>query len=190
MLASGADHSNPDLPLHYISTRGQAPALGFSDAMLAGLARDGGLYVPESWPVLGRDTIAGFAGRAYADVAQAVMTPFTCGDIAAADLKTMLHSAYATFRHSAVTPLVQLHDNLFVLELFHGSTLAFKDVAMQVLGRMMDHELKRRGQRATIVGPLPAIPEQQRSRLLPGWNRWMSSSSIPMAACRKCSGGR
>ena len=151
MLASVADFSNPDMPLRYISTRGQAPALGFSDAMLASLARDGGLYVPEIWPVLAQGSIAGFAGKPYAEVAQAVMTPFTNGDIASGDLSAMLHSAYATFRHSAVTPLVQLHDNLFVLELFHGSTLAFKDVAMQVLARMMDHELKRRNQRATIV---------------------------------------
>ena len=120
--------------------------------MLAGLARDGGLYVPQSWPVLARETIQGFAGKPYAEVAQAVMTPFVGSDIAGADLKAMLQAAYASFRHAAVTPLAQIGDNLFVLELFHGSTLAFKDVAMQVLGKMMDHELKRRGQRATIVG--------------------------------------
>lgn len=138
--------------MHYLSTRGQAPALGFADAMLAGLARDGGLYVPQSWPTLSAPEIAAFAGQPYQAVAQAVMTPFAGADIGPSDLTAMLAAAYATFRHAAVTPLVQVGDNLFVLELFHGSTLAFKDVAMQVLGRLMDHELKRRGQRATIVG--------------------------------------
>ena len=138
--------------MRYISTRGQAPPLGFCDAMLAGLARDGGLYVPQNWPNLSPETIAGFAGKPYVEVAQAVMAPFIASEIASNDLSAMLKAAYATFRHKAVTPLVQLDDNLFVLELFHGSTLAFKDVAMQVLGRMMDHELKRRGQRATIIG--------------------------------------
>ena len=138
--------------MHYISTRGVAPALGFADAMLAGLARDGGLYLPQSWPQLTPAAIAGFSGMRYADVAQAVLTPFIGGDIGAADLTRMLAGAYQTFRHPAIAPLVQLSDNLFVLELFHGSTLAFKDVAMQVLGKMMDFELKRRGRRATIVG--------------------------------------
>ena len=136
--------------MHYISTRGLAPRLAFSDAMLAGLARDGGLYMPESWPVLSQADIAGFAGQPFAAVAQAVITPFT--DLAAPALAGMIAASAATFRHAATTPLVQIADNLFVLELFHGPTLAFKDVAMQLLGRLMDHELKRRGQRATIVG--------------------------------------
>lgn len=120
--------------------------------MLAGLARDGGLYVPQSWPCLSRETIQGFAGKPYAQVAQAVISPFIGNEIAAADLKGMLDGAYKNFRHAAVTPLAQIGDNLFVLELVHGPTLAFKDVAMQLLGKMMDEELKRRGQRATIVG--------------------------------------
>jgi threonine synthase len=138
--------------VQYISTRGEAPAHTFTEALLAGLARDGGLYVPQSYPSLSAAEIAGFAGRTYAQVAETVMSPFIGGDIGTSDFRAMIEAAYATFRHPAVTPLVQIGDNLFVLELFHGPTLAFKDVAMQLLGRMMDHVLKARGQRATIVG--------------------------------------
>jgi threonine synthase len=136
----------------HVSTRGEAPALGFSDALLAGLARDGGLYLPEAWPSLQPEAIQAFAGRSYSDVAKAVLGPLVGGDIPAADLGRMIDQAYATFRHPAACPLTQLGDNLFVLELFHGPTLAFKDVAMQLLGRLMDHVLKARGARATIVG--------------------------------------
>ncbi|WP_457091782.1 threonine synthase [Microvirga sp. P5_D2] len=136
----------------HVSTRGEAPALGFSDALLTGLARDGGLYLPESWPSLSTATIQGFAGKSYAEVAKAVLGPLVDGDISRADLGRMIDEAYASFRHQAVCPLTQLDDNLFVLELFHGPTLAFKDVAMQLLGRLMDHVLKARGARATIVG--------------------------------------
>ncbi|MGL5361474.1 MAG: threonine synthase [Bosea sp. (in: a-proteobacteria)] len=136
----------------HISTRGEAPALSFSDALLAGLARDGGLYVPASYPKLTRETIAGFAGKPYADVARSVLGAVTAGDIEAKPLSDMIDAAYATFRHPAVCPLTQIGDNLFVLELFHGPTLAFKDVAMQLLGRLMDHVLTLRGERATIVG--------------------------------------
>ncbi len=138
--------------MRYLSTRGEASTLSFTDALLAGLARDGGLYVPESYPSLDAATIAGFAGRPYAQVAQEVIGPFMGGEIAPDAFTSMLEASYATFRHPAVTPLAQIGDNLFVLELFHGPTLAFKDVAMQLLGRMMDHALKARGQRATIVG--------------------------------------
>lgn len=136
----------------HVSTRGEAPSLGFSDALLAGLARDGGLYMPESWPSLSTATIQGFAGKPYAEVAKSVLGPLVDGDIGEADLGRMIDEAYASFRHQAVCPLTQLDDNLFVLELFHGPTLAFKDVAMQLLGRLMDHVLKARGARATIVG--------------------------------------
>ena len=138
--------------MRYLSTRGEASTLSFTDALLAGLARDGGLYVPQSYPTLDAATIAGFAGRPYAQVAQEVIGPFMGGEIAPDAFTAMLEASYATFRHPAVTPLAQIGDNLFVLELFHGPTLAFKDVAMQLLGRMMDHALKARGQRATIVG--------------------------------------
>jgi threonine synthase len=138
--------------LLHVSTRGEAPAIGFTDALLTGLARDGGLYVPETWPALSRPTIAGFAGKRYADVAKRVLGALTGDEIPADDLGRMIEDAYAAFRHPAVCPLVQVGDNLFVLELFHGPTLAFKDVAMQLLGRLMDHALRARGARATIVG--------------------------------------
>ncbi|MCB1510685.1 MAG: threonine synthase [Hyphomicrobiaceae bacterium] len=138
--------------MNYISTRGEAPVLGFEDALLAGLARDGGLYVPERWPTLSQSEIAGFAGRPFHEVAAEVIWPFTGGAIDRATLLEMTREAYATFRHPAVTPLVQIAPGRFVLELFHGPTLAFKDVAMQLLARMMDHVLAARGSRATIVG--------------------------------------
>ena len=138
--------------MHYISTRGEAASPGFADVLLAGLARDGGLYTPARYPQLGTGAIAGFAGKSYASVAHSVIAPFVGADIAPARLQAMLEAAYKTFRHAAVAPLVQIGDNLFVQELFHGPTLAFKDVAMQLLGRMMDDALKARGRRATIVG--------------------------------------
>jgi threonine synthase len=138
--------------VNYVSTRGIAPALGFSDVLLAGLARDGGLYVPETWPRLGPEAIAGFAGRPYPEVAVSVMQPFVGDEISARDLRLMADEAYATFRHPAVAPLTELDPGLFVLELFHGPTLAFKDVAMQLLSRLMDHVLQTRRQRVTIVG--------------------------------------
>ena len=136
----------------HVSTRGDAPALGFADALLAGLARDGGLYVPVDWPTLSHEAIARFSGLPYAEAARRVIGPFTGGDIDAQAFGGMVDAAYAGFRHPAVCPLVQVGDNLFVLELFHGPTLAFKDVAMQLLGRLMDHVLRVRGRRATIVG--------------------------------------
>ena len=133
------------------STRGEAPELTFSDAVLAGLARDGGLYWPKEWPIVSHSEIAAFAGQSYAQVAENIVGRFA-DDIDSKAFSTMVRDAYATFRHPAVCPLNQLGDNLFVLELFHGPTLAFKDVAMQLLGRMMDHVLEVRGERATIVG--------------------------------------
>ncbi|MCL4767963.1 MAG: threonine synthase [Hyphomicrobiaceae bacterium] len=138
--------------MKYISTRGSAPALGFEDVLLAGLARDGGLYVPEVWPRLPPEAIAGLAGRPFAEAAVEVIEPFTGGAFARDELLAMTRAAYATFGHPAVAPLVQIGSNLWVLELFHGPTLAFKDVAMQLLARLMDHVLRKRGQRATIVG--------------------------------------
>jgi threonine synthase len=136
----------------HVSTRGEAPAIGFADALLAGLARDGGLYLPQRWPALAPNAIAGFAGRRYADVAKTVMGALVDGEIPGPDLARMVEAAYGEFRHPAVCPLVQIGDNFFVLELFHGPTLAFKDVAMRLLAQLMDHVLKVRGARATIVG--------------------------------------
>lgn len=138
--------------MKYSSTRGEAPVLEFSDVLLQGLARDGGLYLPETWPQFDARAIASFAGKPYADVALEVIRPFVGGSIPETDLKSMIDEAYAGFRHPAVTPLVQTGPNTFVMELFHGPTLAFKDVAMQLLGRMMDYVLTERGLRATIVG--------------------------------------
>lgn len=135
----------------YLSTRGEAPRLGFCDVMLTGLARDGGLYVPEVWPQLTPDSIAALCGRPYWEVAVEIIRPFVGGEISDADLGRMANEAYATFRHPAVVPLDQSGPNQFVLELFHGPTLAFKDVAMQLLSRLMDHVLAKRGQRTTIV---------------------------------------
>ncbi|MES0880153.1 threonine synthase [Roseibium sp. SCP14] len=138
--------------MKYSSTRGEAPVLEFSDVLLQGLARDGGLYLPETWPQFDADTIASFAGKSYQDIAFEIIRPFIGEAIPEDDLKAMIDEAYAGFRHPAVTPLVQTGANTFILELFHGPTLAFKDVAMQLLGRMMDYVLTKRGLRATIVG--------------------------------------
>ena len=137
--------------MRYVSTRGEAPELDFVEVMLAGLARDGGLYVPVSWPALDKAAIAGLAGRPYAEVAVEVMRPFVGDSISQVDLARMAREAYGTFRHPATAPLVQLGDSLFVLELFHGPTLAFKDLAMQLVARLMDHVLHQRGERTTIV---------------------------------------
>ncbi|SMQ59675.1 threonine synthase [Devosia lucknowensis] len=137
--------------MQFVSTRGQAPTLGFSDAVLAGLAADGGLYVPATWPELSAAEIAAFAGKPYADVAYAIISRFTGDEIPADKLKSIIEEAYSTFRHPSVAPLLELEPGHFVLELFHGPTLAFKDVAMQFLSRIMDHILAERGLKATIV---------------------------------------
>ncbi len=140
------------IDVKYISSRGSAPVLGFRDVLLAGLARDGGLYLPAEWPRFSAGEIRALAGKPYAEVARTVLAPFIGDELSQADFGTMVDEAYATFRHNAVTPLVQTGANDWVLELFHGPTLAFKDVAMQLLARLMDHVLAERGERATIVG--------------------------------------
>ncbi len=138
--------------MRYISTRGQAPTLGFCDTLLAGLARDGGLYMPQTWPQFSPEAIRAMRGKSYADLAVEVLTPFLGGEIKTADFDRMVRQSYDSFRHEAVCPLVQTRPSEFSLELFHGPTLAFKDVAMQLLARLMDHVLAERGERATIVG--------------------------------------
>ena len=138
--------------MRYVSTRGEAKPLLFEDALLAGLARDGGLYVPEAWPKLTPAAIADLAGRDYADAAYLVMRPYLEGDPSLADLEQVLDEAYSGFDDPVVAPLRKIAPNMFLLELFHGPTLAFKDLAMQVVGRMMNNALQRRGARATVIG--------------------------------------
>jgi threonine synthase len=137
--------------MHYISTRGEAPAVSFTDALMIGLAPDGGLYVPEAWPTLPRARFESFAGAPYADVAYDVIRPFVGSDIADSDLARMIGEAYAAFDYPEIAPLRKLAPNEWLLELFHGPTLAFKDIAMQLVARLMDHVLERRDARATIV---------------------------------------
>ena len=131
--------------MKYVSTRGQAPTLGFADVLLTGLARDGGLYVPESWPILTTATIAGFGGKPYVDVAIEVIRPFIGDEIGEDALRRMCEDAYADFGDGPIAPLTKIAEDRCVLELFHGPTLAFKDVAMQLLARLMDHVLAERG---------------------------------------------
>ncbi|MGA0877813.1 MAG: threonine synthase [Ilumatobacteraceae bacterium] len=133
--------------MRYVSTRGDAPILEFGDVLLAGLATDGGLYVPDSWPAMPELPVG-----SYADLAAAIMGPFIGPDIPAEDLLRMCREAYATFRHPATVPLVQIGPDEWIMELFHGPTLAFKDVALQVVGRMFDHVLAERNERVMIVG--------------------------------------
>jgi threonine synthase len=137
--------------VRYQSTRGEAPPLGFVEVTLAGLARDGGLYVPDTWPELDARAIQNFAGRPYAEVAVEVIRPFVGDSIPEQELARMAREAYGNFRHPAVAPLTQHGASEFMLELFHGPTLAFKDLAMQLLGRLMDHALTARGERTTVV---------------------------------------
>ncbi len=138
--------------MKYISTRGQAPELTFEEAMLTGLARDGGLYVPESWPQMSSDEIAALAGLTYEETAFRVMKPFIGDAFTDEEFREIIAKAYSSFGHAARCPLVQLGSNEFLLELHHGPTLAFKDVAMQLIGQMFEVALKRRGDRVTIVG--------------------------------------
>lgn len=138
--------------MKYLSTRGQAPVLDFEQAMLTGLARDGGLYVPESWPRLPADEIAAFAGLRYEEVAFRVMKPFIGDSFGDDEFRAIIERAYGSFDHEARCPIVQIGENDFLLELHHGPTLAFKDVAMQLIGQMFEVALKRRGERVTIVG--------------------------------------
>ncbi len=138
--------------MRYISTRGEAPALNFEEVVLTGLARDGGLYVPETWPQMSADDIRNLAGKSYSDVAAEVLQPFLGDCIAPEEFREMTQKAYGTFSHKAVVPLSQLGENDFLMELYHGPTLAFKDVALQLLGLLYDHLLGRQGKKVTIVG--------------------------------------
>lgn len=138
--------------MRYISTRGAAAPLEFEDVLLTGLAADGGLYVPMVWPQLSEDDLRDLRGRSYQEVALRVIAPFVGGAIPDDDLKTIITKAYAGFNHHCVTPMVQLDSQLWLMELFHGPTLAFKDIALQLLGHLFDYVLARRKQRMTIIG--------------------------------------
>ena len=138
--------------LRYLSTRGEAAQLGFDDVLLAGLATDGGLYTPLAYPHVSPTEIAALAGVPYAEAAARLIAPYLSDENSQQLLGAQTQAAYASFRRQAITPIVQIADNLFVLELFHGPTLAFKDLAMQLLGRMMNEVLEKRNLRATIVG--------------------------------------
>jgi threonine synthase len=145
-------HRAKDDLMHYVSTRGAAPALDFEATMLTGLARDGGLYVPESMPRISGEDIAALAGAPYEEAAFRVMRPFVGDTFDEAALADMIGRAYGAFRHEARAPLKQLAPNHFLLELFHGPTLAFKDFAMQLIGQLFQAALARQGRRACIVG--------------------------------------
>jgi threonine synthase len=138
--------------MRYVSTRGQAPELDFADVLLAGLAEDGGLYMPQAWPVFSATEWRALSGLPYAELAARVIAPFVGAAIPFADLQAMCRRAYAGFAHAAVVPLVQLDTNRFALELFHGPTLAFKDLALQLAGHLFEYVLARRDQQVRIVG--------------------------------------
>jgi len=141
----------------YISTRGEAPALSFEEVVLTGLASDGGLYIPETLPHFSKEEIASWAGLSYEELAFNIIAPFVDGEIPDADLKALIHASYDTktgkgFRHEAIAPLIQTGHNEWVLELFQGPTLAFKDFALQFLGNLLDYVLKKRDQKVVIMG--------------------------------------
>ena len=178
--------------MEYVSTRGQAPRQAFLGAMLSGLSRDGGLYAPDVVPTLAGAEIAALAGLPYAEVAARLMAPFVAGAWSDAELRAMTQDAYQGFAHAARAPLRQLDDNLFLLELFHGPTLAFKDFAMQLLGRADEPRAGRpRRPRATILGATSGDTGAAAIEAFGGAERRStSSSSIRTAASPTCSAGR
>ncbi len=137
--------------MQFISTRGQAPQTSFSDVLLAGLAPDGGLYLPQSWPQFSKSEIAAFKGQRYQDVAFTILSKFTSGSFSDAELREAIEAAYADFDAPEIAPLVDIGNGQYLLELFHGPTLAFKDIALQILGQLFSRALAKRGGRATIV---------------------------------------
>src|SRR5579859_6331559 len=137
--------------MQFVSTRGSAPPASFSDVLLAGLAPDGGLYLPESWPQLSDISKSGFKGLRYQDAAFRILSEFTRGSFSDTELRAAVDAAYAGFDAPAIAPLNEIGDGRYLLELFHGPTLAFKDIALQILGQLFSRALARRGGRATIV---------------------------------------
>ncbi|EJF85767.1 threonine synthase [Candidatus Bartonella washoeensis] len=138
--------------MKYISTRGEAPILGFIETVMTGLASDGGLYLPEKFPQLSPDVLRTLRGQSYTTIAKTILWPFMNNEIEYLSFEKMIAESYATFRHPATCPLLQTGQDEFILELFHGPTLAFKDIAMQFLSRLMDYILNKQNKRATIIG--------------------------------------
>lgn len=138
--------------MKYISTRGEAPALSFEEVVLTGMATDGGLYVPETLPQFSTEEIASWVGLPYNELAFKIIAPFVDGELSDNDLRGIIDRSYATFRHQAIAPLVQTGHNEWVLELFQGPTLAFKDFALQFLGHLLDHVLAKRNQKVVVMG--------------------------------------
>jgi len=138
--------------MKYISTRGTAPEMNFEEVLLTGLAADGGLYVPKTLPQFSKDEIASWAGLTYDELAFKIIQPFVADSIPGDDLAAILAETYTVFDHSAVAPLTQLNHNEWLLELYHGPTLAFKDFALQLLGRLLDYLLQRQDKRVAILG--------------------------------------
>ena len=138
--------------MQYISTRGSAPSLNFENTTLTGLANDGGLYLPDSWPQLSEDDIQKLKGLSYSELAVAILKLFTGNTISHEKLNVLAEKAYSDFHHQAIAPIKQLDDQLFFMELFNGPTLAFKDFALQMLGQLFQHFLKKNNASCTIVG--------------------------------------
>ena len=136
---------------HFVSTRGRAPSAGFANILLAGLAPDGGLYLPEAWPQVSPADRAAFAKAPYVEVARQILSLFAGGSFTSDEITDDVYAAYGSFDDPAIAPLVPIGPDLYLLELFHGPTLAFKDIALQVLGRMFARALAKRGGRATVV---------------------------------------
>lgn len=138
--------------MKYVSTRGNSPAVGFEDALLTGLAPDGGLYLPEAWPLYAQRQLLEWQHLGYAELAKVILSPFIADDLGCAAFGPLVDRAYANFDHPAIAPLKQLDHDLWLMELFHGQTLAFKDYPLQLLGQLFDFVLEKRGETVTIVG--------------------------------------
>lgn len=176
--------------MRYISTRGEAPALGFEDVLLTGLATDGGLYVPESLPHFSLEEIRSWRGLSYSELAFKVMHPFVDDAVPADDFRKMLDETYAVFAHKAVAPLVQLDTNEWVMELFRGPTLAFKDFALQLLGRLLDYVLEKRKQHVVIMGATSGDTGSAAIEGAAGASTWIFLSCIRTSAFPKSSAAR
>ena len=176
-----------------MSTRGAAPILDFAGVVLSGLADDGGLYVPQVWPGLSVAELRSLQGRSYAEVAQRVVQLFVGQSLDRATLSALIEDAYTGFDHAAVAPLRQIDPDTWLLELFHGPTLAFKDCALQLLGRLMDHFLAREKRRLTVVAATSGdtgSAARRRSRHAATAPRLIYSYFTPRAVSPKCNGGK